>query len=306
MKTCWFCYKKVEAADYHTACSNKFFGTGEVPVLQLNDALIISLAKQTVNRRITVTGVQPKLSVTLEKYKGSNRLTVVGLWGEYILKPQHKQYKQLPETEDLTMHLASLFKLPVCEHALIKASDKSLVYLAKRFDRKEGKKIHVEDFCQLAELLTENKYKSSYEKAGKIVTTHCRKGLDVLTYFELVLFSYLCGNNDMHLKNFSLLHADTGPVLSPAYDLLNVALVNPADKEELALTLNGKKKKIKLTDFALLAEKMSVTEKVAANTYQRFSNKNAGVKELIDRSFLTFKWKKAYWEIWMKRQQIFE
>lgn len=305
MMNCWFCYKECGDADYHPACAKKFFGTAEVPLLQLNDELIANLAKQTVNRRIAVTGVQPKLSVTLQKQNNRNRLTIVGLWGEYILKPQHHHYPQMPETEDLTMYLAQLFKLPVCEHALLQASDGSMVYLAKRFDRKDGTKIHVEDFCQLSEFLTESKYKSSYEKAGKIVSTYCHKGLDLLTYFELVLFSYLCGNNDMHLKNFSLMHVPDGAVLSPAYDLLNVSLVNPADKEELALTLNGKKANLKLNDFKALADTLRINEKVYYNSFKRFSNRNEEVMDLIDRSFLNVTMKKAYKEIWMRRQGVF-
>lgn len=305
MKQCLFCYKEISGdVPYHAACSKKFFGTDAPPVLKFDEALLDALAKQTVNKRIAVTGVQPKLSVTLEKQKGSNRLTVVGLWGEYILKPQHKRYAQLPETEDLTMHLAALFKLPVCQHTLLEASDGSRVYLAKRFDRKDGKKIHVEDFCQLAELLTENKYKSSYEKAGRIVATYCSKGLDLLTYFELVLFSYLCGNNDMHLKNFSLLHIPNGAVLSPAYDLLNVSLVNPADKEEMALTLNGKKRKLRLADFVTLAESLGIAKKVYTHSFKRFASRNKDVEALIASSFLRPEMKKGYQEIWAKRQQI--
>jgi serine/threonine-protein kinase HipA len=305
MKNCRFCYKDAGDSNYHPGCAKKFFGTTEVPLLELDKALIESLAKQTVNRRIAVTGVQPKLLVTLEKQKGNNRLAIVGLGGEYILKPQHEQYPLMPETEDLTMHLAQLFKIPVCEHTLIKASNGNLAYITKRFDRRNGKKIHVEDLCQLSQFLTENKYKSSYEKAGKLVATYCRKGLDLLNYFELVLFSYLSGNNDMHLKNFSVMHHPDGPALSPAYDLLNVNLVNPKDKEELGLTLNGKKKKIKLADFKLLAESLQINEKVYSNSFKRFSNKNKEVMDLIDRSFLNAEMKKAYKDIWMRRQNIF-
>lgn len=305
MNNCWFCYKDAGDAQYHPACAKKFFGTPEVPMLQLDDALIESLAKQTVNKRIAVTGVQPKLSLTLQKEKGHSRLTIVGLWGEFILKPQHHGYAMMPETEDLTMHLAELFKIPVCEHTLLQASNGNMVYIARRFDRVEGKKIHIEDLCQLSEFLTENKYKSSYEKAGKLVAQYCYKGLDLLSYFELVLFSYLCGNNDMHLKNFSLMHQPEGIVLSPAYDLLNVNLLNPKDEEELALTLNGKKARIKLTDFKALAENLRINEKVYYNSFKLFSSKNEEVMDLIDRSFLDKKMKKRYKEIWMKKQEVF-
>ena len=266
MANCWFCYKHSGESEYHEKCSQKFFGTGKVPTLQLNDKLLKELAEQTITQRIAITGVQPKLSVTLQKQKENSRLTIVGLWGEYILKPQHARFANMPEAEDLTMHLATLFKVPVCDHGLLRASDGSLVYLAKRFDRVNGKKIHVEDFCQLSEFPTESKYKSSYERIGKLVLKYCTNtGLDAINYFELVLFSYLTGNNDMHLKNFSVLHTDGDISLSPAYDLINVNLVNPADDEELALTLNGKKKKIKLDDFVLLAEGLNIPAAAVKN-----------------------------------------
>ena len=305
MANCWFCYKDAGDVNYHAACAKKFFGAAEVPALALNEELLDALAKQTVNQRIAVTGVQPKLSVTLKKQKGKNRLTIVGLWGEYILKPQHHQYAMMPETEDLTMHLAALFKIPVCEHTIMQASDGSMVYIAKRFDRKNGKKIHMEDLCQLSEFLTENKYKSSYEKAGKLIAKYCNKGLDLLNYFELVLFSYLAGNNDMHLKNFSVLHLPDGATLSPAYDLLNINLINPKDKEELGLTLNGKKNKIKLTDFKTLAASLNINEKVYDNIFKKFQNKNKEVLHLIDQSFLSKEMKKGYKAIWKKKQEIF-
>lgn len=305
MANCWFCYKDSVDGKYHSTCAKKFFGTAEIPVLELNEQLLNALAKQTVNQRIAVTGVQPKLSVTLEKQKDKNRLTIVGLWGEYILKPQHRHYAMMPETEDLTMHLGELFKIPICEHTLMEASDGSMVYIAKRFDRIDGRKIHMEDLCQLSEFLTENKYKSSYEKAGKLVAKYCNKGLDILNYFELVLFSYLSGNNDMHLKNFSVLHQPGGVVLSPGYDLLNVNLVNSKDKEEMGLTLNGKKNRIKLADFKVLAEILDINEKVYYNSFKLFSSRNKDVADLIDRSFLGTEMKKAYKEIWKKKQEIF-
>lgn len=305
MANCWFCYKNVEVGKYHPSCSKKFFGSPTVPSLTLDEKLLNELAHKTVNQRIAVTGVQPKISVTLANEKGKNRLTIVGLWGEYILKPQHQGYKMMPETEDLTMHLAELFNIPVCKHSLLQASDGNMVYLAKRFDRKDGKKIHVEDLCQLSEFLTENKYKSSHEKAGKLVAKYCNRGLDILNYFELVLFSYLVGNNDMHLKNFSIMHLQDGGQLSPAYDLLNVNLLNPKDKEELALTVNGKKNRIKLSDFEALASSLEINPKVCSNIFKHYNSKNNEVTELIKRSFLNEKMKENYIKIWNKKQQIF-
>jgi serine/threonine-protein kinase HipA len=305
MPNCWFCYKDASDENYHPSCAKRFFGTKEIPALTLNDEILADLAKQTVNQRIAVTGVQPKLSVTLQKAEQQSRLTIVGLWGEFILKPKHPHYAEMPEIEDLTMHLASLFKIEICEHALMPASDGSLVYLAKRFDRVAGKKIHVEDFCQLSEFLTENKYKGSYEKLGKLVAMYCKRGLDVLNYFELILFCYLSGNSDMHLKNFSVVHTTEGVRLSPTYDLLNVSLVNPADNEELALTLNAKKRQIKLHDFITLANSLSIPEKVYQHSFRRFASKNQAVYDLIERSFLSDKAKASYREIWAGKQKIF-
>jgi len=305
MANCWFCYRDAGEKTYHEKCAKKFFGTSITPQLELNNQLLKDLANQTINKRIAITGIQPKLSVTLEKNKENNRLTIVGLWGEYILKPQHPQFAMMPETEDLTMHLASLFKIPVCKHTLLKATDGNLVYLAKRFDRVKGKKVHMEDFCQLSEFLTENKYKGSYEKIGKLVLKHCTNtGLDAINYFELVLFSYLTGNNDMHLKNFSVLHHDTEISLSPAYDLLNVNLVNPADDEELALTLNAKKKKIGLKDFIILGTSLQIPEKALQNSIKKFAAINDRVEALINASFLGLHEKDLYWQIWMKKQGI--
>ncbi|MBD3748062.1 MAG: HipA domain-containing protein [Sphingobacteriales bacterium] len=306
MANCWFCYQDASTSSYHEKCSKRFFGTNKVPKLELDNKLLKSLAEQTINERIAVTGVQPKLSVTLEKKKEQNRLTIVGLWGEYILKPQHPDFPEMPQVEDLTMHLASLFKMPTSAHTLMEASDGSLVYLTKRFDRIKGKKIHVEDFCQLSEFLTENKYKGSYEKIGKLVLKYCTQtGFDALTYFELVLFSYLTGNNDMHLKNFSVLHTDQGINLSPAYDHININLVNPQDDEELALTLNGKKKRIQLSDFDALAKSLNIPETAVRNTYNKFSAGNKQVEEKIKQSFLSSESKELYLTIWNKKQQIF-
>ena len=303
MPNCWFCYKDAEDEQYHKRCCRKFFGTDQVPELKLDKQLLHDLAEENINKRIAVTGVQPKLSLTLQKEKGAARLTIVGLWGEYILKPQHERYPWMPETEDLTMHLASVFKLTTCGHCLIRTSGGELAYIARRFDRRGGQKIHVEDFCQLSEFLTEQKYKGSYEKAGKLVLKYCtNRGLDALTYFELVLFSFLTGNNDMHLKNFSLVHGEGDIRLSPAYDLLNVALVNPADQEELGLILNGKKSRINKDDFIALATSLNIPEKAWTNSFKKFSSKDNAVEELLHASILPEEAQHRYYEIWTGRK----
>jgi serine/threonine-protein kinase HipA len=307
MSNCLICYKDAGDERYHSGCARRFFGVEAMPELTLDKQLLEELAKQTVNQRISVTGVQPKLSVSLEKVKGKNRLTIVNLWGEFILKPQHDEFSAMPETEDLTMHLAELFDLSVCKHTLLHASDGTLVYIARRFDRIGKKKIHIEDFCQLSEFLTENKYKGSYERAGKLVLQYCtHAGLDALKYFELLIFCYLTGNNDMHLKNFSLLYHEDSISLSPAYDLLNVNLVFPKDREETALLLGGKKSNIKLSDFEALGQLLNIPEKTRLNSYDKFRSQDEAVQRMINASFLDDERKVGYWDIWNRKRAILE
>lgn len=266
--------------------------------MELDQEKLRKLGEFTVAERLAITGVQPKISLSLNGEKGNKRLTLVGLWGDYILKPQSKEYLLMPEVEDLTMHLATLFKIETAKHALIRTSTGELAYITKRFDRKKGKKIHVEDLCQLSQLLTEQKYNSSYERVGKIIKQFASNtGLDAIKYFRLVLFSFLTGNNDMHLKNFSLMHTNHGVLLSPAYDLINVNLIYPKDKEDMALTLSGRKRKIKRSDFNQLAQSLGISELVRNNIYKDFRKNADKVKELIDYSFLTDDYKEKYVQI---------
>lgn len=300
MANCLFCYQPVDGGEYHPTCSRRFFGTTTVPILELDKEKLIKLGQITVNERLALTGVQPKLSLSLEGKKGEKRLTLVGLWGDFILKPPSSVYPMMPEVEDLTMHLAALFRIETAAHTLLRTTTGELAYITKRFDRQKGKKIHVEDLCQLSQLLTEQKYKSSYERVGKIIKQYAtNSGLDVLNYFRLVLFSFLTGNNDMHLKNFSLMHTEKGILLAPAYDLLNVNLIFPQDKEDLALTLGGRKRKIKRSDFEQFAMSLGVAEQVRNHIFKDFEHKGGVIRDLIDQSFMDSDYKKRYFEIVM-------
>lgn len=290
----------MEHGEYHTACSKKFFGTTNVPFLELDQEKLNQMAQVTVNERLALTGVQPKISLSLNDEKGNKRLTLVGLWGDYILKPQSDHFEQMPQVEDLTMHLAKLFKIHTAEHTLIRTSTRELAYITKRFDRYTSSgslrnKVHVEDLCQLSELLTEQKYKSSYERVGKIIRKYAANpGLDAIRYYRLVLFSFLTGNNDMHLKNFSLVHTQNGVLFSPAYDLINVNLIFPSDEEELALTLVGRKRKIKGSDFDQFATSLEINNIVRNNIYKDFSKQIYKAVDLINRSFLSEEYKQEY------------
>ena len=291
MERCLYCYQPLEQheTDFHSRCSKKIFGTVIPPVLPYSKADIESLALEVVRSQVTITGVQPKLSVDLKKEKGGEkRFTIVGLWGGYILKPQTEQYANLPENEDLTMHLARLAKINTVPHSLIRFKDGSLAYITKRIDRdKKGNKIPMEDMCQLTEKLTEQKYKGSHEQiAKKIVEFSAYPVLDLINYVEILLFCYLTGNADMHLKNFSLYKKIKETTLTPVYDLLSTKLVIPEDTEELALTLNGKKRKLKRSDFDNLLKTMKVEDKVIENTYNKFRKVLPLWYDFIDISFL--------------------
>lgn len=291
MERCLYCYQPLEQheIDFHSRCSKKIFGTATPPLLPYSKADIESLALEVVRSQVTITGVQPKLSVDLEKEKGGEkRFTIVGLWGGYILKPQTEQYANLPENEDLTMHLARLAKINTVPHSLIRFKDGSLAYITKRIDRdKKGNKIPMEDMCQLTEKLTEQKYKGSHEQiAKKIVEFSAYPVLDLINYVEILLFCYLTGNADMHLKNISLYKKIKETTLTPAYDLLSTKLVIPEDTEELALTLNGKKRKLKRSDFDNLLKTMKVEDKVIENTYNKFRKVLPLWYDFIDISFL--------------------
>ena len=298
MSKCLYCYKELGEGevDFHKACSKKFFGVPTAPELPYSLDELDTLAAQVIKSQTTLTGVQAKLSLHLDRHEGSKRLTIVGLWGDFIFKPQTQSYKTLPENEDLTMHLAEIAKIKVVPHTLIRLQDGTLGYLTKRIDRtSEGGKIPMEDMCQLTERQTEYKYKSSYEQIAKVIAKHSYVPLlDLTDFYEQVFFNWLVGNNDMHLKNYSLYAPKGKWVLTPAYDLLNVSMVNPKDTEELALTLNAKKNRIKKSDFVRAMETSGISPKVFDNILTKYRKLLPKFNEIIDLSFLDKEDKEIY------------
>ncbi len=306
MCRCLYCYKELQRGekDFHPACVRRFFGTQEVPALSYTRADMDALAREVIATQTTLTGVQPKISLHLQDYEGSKRLTIVGLWGGYIFKPQTEYYPHLPEVEDLTMHLAEQSKIDVVPHSLIRLADGEPGYITRRIDRlPDSKKVAMEDMCQLSERPTEYKYRSSYEQVAKVIARYSSTPvLDLMRYYELLLFCWLTGNNDMHLKNFSLYRpTNTGYVLAPAYDLLNVAIVNPKDNEELALTLNGKKRKLTRTDLEKAMLGSGMNEKVVSNIFRKFLRIYPTWESTIRSSFLPADLQDAYWALIQER-----
>ena len=305
MSKCLYCYKELGPGevDFHKSCCRKFFGTSTAPSLDYTRAQMDELAAQVIRSQTTLTGVQPKLSLNLDKHKDSQKLTIVGLWGDYIFKPQTDRFAMLPENEDLTMHLAEIAKIKIVPHTLIRMKDGSIGYLTKRIDRKaDGEKIAMEDMCQLTERQTEHKYRSSYEQIGKAIRKYSTNAqLDMVDFLELVYFSWLTGNNDMHLKNFSLYSPAGEPVLTPAYDLLNAVISNPADDEELALNLNGKKKRMKDADFRSAYRTCGVPEIVFDRVKKKYKNLRPKFEEEIQCSFLSDELKTFYIDLLRRR-----
>ena len=312
MKKCLSCYKELSEneIDFHSKCVRKIFGSHTLPRIDFDSKQIEELAKRIINKSIALTGVQPKLSLNLINNKNKqSRFTIVDLEGNYILKPASNDYINLPENEDLTMHLADLVKIKTAKHTLIRLKSGELAYLTKRFDRKENQKISVEDFCQLSENLTEHKYRGSIEKISKLIYLYTKNsGLEAQRLFEIVLFNYLVANADMHLKNYSLIENEFNEYeLSPAYDLLNTLILIPDDKEESALTINGKKNRLKIEDFDQLAKSLKISEKSLQSIYKKFVKVKPKWDEFIQQSFLKDDVKLEYQEIVNNRfKKIFQ
>jgi len=299
---CLYCYQPLESqTDFHEKCAIDFFGTSTPPNIPYTLNEMATLAKSVVERSVTVPGVQPKLSMSLVEnhQEGTNyRLTVVGaLGGQYIFKPPSVHFPEMPENEHLTMRMAEAFGIRVVPSSLIKLASGERSYVTKRIDRTaEGEKIHMLDMFQITEAF--DKYKSSMEKVGKALGRYSSNTLlDKVFYVELAIFSFLTGNNDMHLKNFSMIESPSGWVLAPAYDLLNVAIILPEDVEELALTLEGKKRKLKKEHFEQLAVGMGLTQKQIQGIFKRMLKNKPKAIQWIDTSFLSEERKTVYKEL---------
>jgi serine/threonine-protein kinase HipA len=309
MRRCLYCYQQIidmDIVDYHTKCIKAFYGTTSAPILPYKLNEIEKLAKTALELAISVPGVQPKLSLGWLKSKLENghngRLTIMdALDGLYILKPQNSLYEQMPENEHLTMKLAELFKIAVVPHNMIRLKSGELCYLTKRIDRaNDGNKIHMIDFLQILEL--EDKYLGTMEQLGKhIAELSTDTLLDKIRFFELAVFNFVIGNNDMHLKNFSMILAQNGWILAPAYDLLNVKIVLPKDTEETALMIGGKKKKLNKKYFDAFALNLKLNEKQINGVYKQFDKWLPKAAQLINNSFLSKDYKNEYLNTITKR-----
>lgn len=302
---CLYCYRELEDGqkDYHPACARKFFGSKSAPVLPYTRNNIDALALEVLRTSASVPGVQAKLSLDLNR-GGRNepdRLTIVGLWGNFILKPQSPVYDSLPELEDVTMKLAAIAGIETAPHSLIRMADGELAYITRRMDRsKDGRKFSMLDMCQLTNRLTEHKYLGSYSQLSDVIRKYSEASmLDVQRFWEIVIFSWITGNSDMHCKNFSLIGREgVGYVLAPAYDLLSVLLTGIADNDELAMPLSGygsgNLSGFTHKDFIAAMQAAGVAGKICEKIIGHLTGCREKWFEMIESSFLKDSLKSSY------------
>lgn len=311
MNKCLFCYHTLEdhEVDYHAKCSKAFFGNKQAPQLPYNLSDMEQIARETAELSISVPGVQPKLSLGWMKNEFNNhrgRLTIMdALEGYFILKPQNAEYDQMPENEHLTMKLAEFFKIPTVSSSMIRLLSGELCFITKRIDRNpDGSKNHMIDFLQILEF--DDKYKGTMEVLGKTIgELSVNPLLDKLRFFEAAVFNFIVGNNDMHLKNYSMFLSEMGWILSPFYDLINVKLILPKDKDDVALLLGGKKRNFSKAYFDRLGKVLQLNNKQITAVYKRLEKWLPQALSLIDTSFLQESAREEYKNLITKRTRVF-
>lgn len=324
---CLICHQSIGDKEelYHEKCALEFFGTYPIGSLKLDEPILQEYIQSLVGKKIAIPGVQKKLSLDLfEKLSPKNRkdlhsktnqkvsslesirFTIRESGGRYIVKLPTLEYPYLTELEYATMQLAKVFEIATVPFALIPVTPSGYAYITKRIDREDihdgnsrkgTSKIPMEDFCQINERLTEDKYKGSLESIGrKIKSLSTYPGLDIYNFYLINLFSWLVGNSDMHLKNFSLYRTLTGLRLTPAYDLLATQILLPEDKEETALTLNGKKAKIKSLDW----QSFSISLELNQKTIEKLHKRIGALLPDIYKRILTFPLSEEMQKTWKK------
>lgn len=304
--------KNGETDGWHKACIKKFFGTASLPEIEMNDETLELLALETVGKGYTVPGVQKKLSLHLFSEHNKTRLTLVNYPTGYILKPQVAEFEAMPEAEQLVMCMADAAGISTVPHALIRVGE-SLAYITKRIDRVFEKNhvrmLAMEDFCQLDLRLAQDKYRGSYERCAKIINKYSyRRGLDMTELYLRIVFSFMAGNSDMHLKNFSLVETEENSgqyILSRAYDLLPVNVIMPEDKEQFALAMNGKKMSIRRKDFLIFADACGISRSSAEKMIAKMVSMKDEFADMCEESLLPEHLKKRFAALLEERAGIF-
>lgn len=268
------------------------------------------LRQEAANRakKLSIQGVQPKLSATISVVE--QEFKIVDQFGTYIIKPQNDLFPELPQNEDVTMRMAKVFGLDVPLHGMLYAKDGSLSYFIKRFDRYgKGKKLATEDFAQLTGNTRDTKYRFTMEKLVPVIDEFCSfPAIEKADFFKRILFCYVTGNEDMHLKNFSLITKNGKTTLTPIYDFLNSSIVIKNPEEEIALTLKGKKSNLKASDFIdyYAKDRLQLNEKTIATILEQMHNAIPKWEELLEISFLSDEMKEKYLALLGAKTQMFK
>lgn len=307
---CLICMEDLPREDdlYHIKCAKNLFGFAHAPLIDVSSGDLEKLALLQINQRLTLTGVQKKLSLSPAAENKKERLTVVGFDGRFILKPSSEEFPEMAAFEHISMKLAEHQGLHMAACGLVYLASGELAYVTRRFDRQGLEKIQMEDFCQLAGKSTDKKYSGSSELLGKVIEQYSTSpGDDKVTLFQVLLFSYWIGNADMHLKNFSLWRDPASGLIrmSPGYDYLCTRLLISAneDKEELALPVNGKKNRLKWSDFLALGANLRIPTKVLKKLRDKMLDSYPEAEALIYKSFLSDAKKDEFVELIAERSK---
>ena len=263
--------------------------------------------------RISLSGVQSKYSFVIR----DNRLELSkeGEQGTFILKPKLKDFlygEYSPANENLTMQLAEqVFKIETAANGLCFFLNGEIAYITKRFDvEKNGNKLRKEDFASLSGLTSDNVGKGfkydvlSYEDVALLIQKYVPAWrVELLKFFDVVIFNFLFLNGDAHIKNFSLLETPDGDFkLAPAYDLINTSL-HLSNDTVFALRkglfkggkqANGPKGVITGNTFIEFGKRIGLPEKTVKNEVDRFCASYDKAETLISNSFLSDELKNQY------------
>ena len=262
----------------------RLFNVPWVPKISFGMADLPEQVRRSIGK-MSLSGVQKKASVVLNKKE--QQLVIAEGNGTYILKPDILEYPQIALVENLSMDIAEKLEMEVPPHAVLPMADGTPAYLIKRFDRlPNGERIHKEDMAQLLQVPTDEKYNGSLEKVGKAIRTHATNTfLELINFYERVVFNFLIGNGDMHLKNWAVVEKRNEIKLAPCYDFVSSRLFIPRE-DESALTINGKKNKLTRLDFDQLAQNLELEEKSISNIFEKLNEAKPTIISMIEDSEL--------------------
>ena len=303
MSRCLCCQKEIEGEGrYHPKCLNKLFGVSWIPKIPFGIGDMPAEVSKS-GAKMSISGVQIKASVKVDREK--QEIVMVQTGGTHVLKAEPNEYPELPQNENCCMNIAQDLGMDVPPHGLFLMADGKLGYLIKRFDRLDnGEKIHKESISQILSIKTEDKYKGSLEKVGKTIQQNTKNiGLDLINFFERVLLSFLTGNGDMHLKNWALITLPNGEMhLAPCYDFVCSKIYIP-NEEDFALTINGRKNKIRKGDFIALGMSLKIEPKAIENALNRFKDTRSTILEILSHSELSAERMKRFDEVIRSRYE---